>query len=869
MDIIKAFLLNETVRFPAIASLRRSAYLLCMCLLALFLAGAAEPGADFSRITIDDNQPDDPWMKAIADLDNNGLADLIVCGRAGPIVWYQAPDWTRVTINTDIGEDGSTTGIATGDLDGDGDLDVILANGHWYRNPLPDASPAIGNWAHRQIGALPKGHDIRLHDLDGDGDLDAVVRDQGASGNSVRIYRQDSPTDWRSEQLPAPAGEGLTLGDLDSDGDADIIIGGYWYENPRDLVDGQCTRHSYTTEYTYEDVIVATGHINKDAWLDVVLVPAEPAGASYRISWFEGISDPAANTLTEHVIQEPQETVVHSLQLADVNNDAQTDIIFAEMQQGSDPHEVGIFINQAHGSGWLKEVVYQSGSHNIQAADLDRDGDIDFFGANWHSNDARDGGQINLWRNDADPKFSLDRWQRYVIDGARTWEAVFISSGDLNRDGLPDIIAGGWWYENPGLSLADWPRHDFSGMLNNMAAVYDFDQDGDLDVLGTGGKGRAADNTFYWARNDGNGNLTVLDNVAGGNGDFLQGAAVGAFDNDVISIALSWHQSGHGIQMLTVPASASAFVWPMGKISGTSLDEDLSTGDIDRDGDLDLLLGTKILRNDGAGIWTELTIDDSTDAHADRNELADIDGDGDLDVVVGFEAISISGQLVWYENPDSIEQTWPKHVIDTIIGPMSVDVGDLDRDGDMDVVAGEHNLSDPRSASLFVFENDNAGRTWQRHVVFTGDEHHDGAQLADIDSDGDLDIISIGWENNLVTLYENLAIDSGSPTVARPVVSPPGGIFNNAVQVAMGTITPQAEIRYTLDGSLPTMDDNLYQGPITIDHTLTLKARAFLEGYTNSAVADASFEFDDTSAQGNPPGAVSTGGGGCFIQLLN
>ncbi len=90
---------------------------------------------------------------------------------------------------------------------------------------------------------------------------------------------------------------------------------------------------------------------------------------------------------------------------------------------------------------------------------------------------------------------------------------------------------------------------------------------------------------------------------------------------------------------------------------------------------------------------------------------------------------------------------------------MSVDVADFDRDGDPDVVVGEHNLAIPDSSRLFIFENlDGKGGSWARHLVYTGDEHHDGAQAVDIDGDGDLDIVSIGWTHGKVLLYENLAL---------------------------------------------------------------------------------------------------------------
>jgi hypothetical protein len=68
-------------------------------------------------------------------------------------------------------------------------------------------------------------------------------------------------------------------------------------------------------------------------------------------------------------------------------------------------------------------------------------------------------------------------------------------------------------------------------------------------------------------------------------------------------------------------------------------------------------------------------------------------------------------------------------------------------------------LKKPEKARLYILENiDSRGYDWKKHLVYTGDEHHDGARLVDIDKDGDLDIISIGWSHNRVLLYENKAI---------------------------------------------------------------------------------------------------------------
>ena len=188
-----------------------------------------------------------------------------------------------------------------------------------------------------------------------------------------------------------------------------------------------------------------------------------------------------------------------------------------------------------------------------------------------------------------------------------------------------------------------------------------------------------------------------------------------------------------------------------------SQDEALSQGDIDRDGDIDLLLGTKWLRNDGKS-WMPYTTN-PTGGSPDRNKLADINGDGRLDAVVGFEAVSVPGKLAWYEQGVDAKSVWNEHIIANVVGPMSLDVVDIENDGDMDVVVGEHNLRTPSEAKLLIFENsDGKGNIWKEHLVYTGDEHHDGAQVVDIDNDGDLDLISIGWSHGRVQLYENKAI---------------------------------------------------------------------------------------------------------------
>ncbi|MGH9837449.1 MAG: FG-GAP repeat domain-containing protein [Blastocatellia bacterium] len=412
-------------------------------------------------------------------------------------------------------------------------------------------------------------------------------------------------------------------------------------------------------------------------------------------------------------------------------------------------------------SASVSTVVGRSGSHNLRLADIGNDGDIDIVGAN-HGNY---GGAtpVEMWENlsaKPAPSLSLDRWRRHVIDAEKPWRAVFIAPADLDGDARLDIVTGAWWYKNPGQAGAVWTRREFGAPLKNMAVVYDFDEDGDPDVLGTQGEGSATNPDLVWARNDGKGTFEVLGNITKGDGDFLQGAVViHNIVGGLIEVALSWHAADKGIHLLTVPKNPASETWQWRQISETSQDEELSVSDIGRDTRLDLLLGTKWLRSDPKSrTWTSHTIN-PTAGDPDRNRLVDLNGDGRLDAVVGFEAINKPGKLAWYEQPPNATDTWTEHVIGMPVGPMSVDAADMDRDGDLDIIVGEHNYKEPATARTLIFENvDGKGSQWKEHVVSTGDEHHDGAIVVDIDGDGDLDIISIGWSHKNVLLYENQAI---------------------------------------------------------------------------------------------------------------
>lgn len=695
----------------------------------------------------------------VLDVDKDGVEDFVIGSRKkGPaVVWYRrsADGWTRYLI------DGSVLAIEAGgaffDLDGDGDLDAVMGGDAgsnevwWWENPYPSYSPNTP-WTRREIksSGSNKHHDQIFGDFDGDGQAELVFWNQGAS----KLLLADIPVDpKRAEPWPSfdvyswsdgSEHEGLAKADINGDGKIDIVGGGRWFEH-----DGgsSFTPHIIDDSQTFSRA--AAGQLKAGGPPEVVFVAGDGTGP---LRWYEWTgSDWISHDLLGFDVDHG-----HSLEVADIDNDGNLDIFCAEMRLdgGNADAKMWTFLGDGKGNFTPVEVATGYGNHESKLGDLDGDGDLDIVGKpyNWETP------RLDIWLNGGSVQ-SLDSWERHVIDAEKPWRSMFIAAGDLDGDGSPDVVTGGWWYRNPGIPSGSWVRNTIGAPLNNMAAVHDFDGDGDIDILGTEGQGSESNPNFVWARNDGSGKFTILDNVENGDGDFLQGVAVQRFQRGgSLQIALSWHTAGKGIQMLTVPAHPSSETWQWRLVSPTSQDEALSDGDIDRDGDIDLMLGTRWLRNDG-DMWSPFAVHD-TSGDPDRNCLADVDDDGRLDVVVGFEAVSTLGKLAWYQQPDSAVSPWGEHVIAQVIGPMSLDVSDMDRDGDVDVVVGEHNISEPSTAKLYVFENvDGHGTSWSEHVVHEGDEHHDGAQVVDIDGDGDLDIISIGWSHDGVLLYENKSIE--------------------------------------------------------------------------------------------------------------
>jgi Secretion system C-terminal sorting domain/FG-GAP-like repeat len=150
-----------------------------------------------------------------------------------------------------------------------------------------------------------------------------------------------------------------------------------------------------------------------------------------------------------------------------------------------------------------------------------------------------------------------------------------------------------------------------------------------------------------------------------------------------------------------------------------------------------------------AQLWTEHTVEFNYD-YASDVYATDVDGDGDIDVLGA--AAGSTDEITWWENVDGIGLSLVEHTVDDDFnGAISVYAADVDGDGDTDVIGAAETAND-----ISWWENvDGVGLNWVEHPIDANFQGAHDVYATDVDGDGDTDILGAAATDDEITWWEN------------------------------------------------------------------------------------------------------------------
>jgi|GEM_PF-3392820 len=393
--------------------------------------------------------------------------------------------------------------------------------------------------------------------------------------------------------------------------------------------------------------------------------------------------------------------------------------------------------------------------------------------------------------------FSANLYSQPTFSGPIDVESIgatTIFAKDLDNDGDIDIAAfeggrhnGGAksfaWFENTG-NNSNWPKHPFHstispGPFTGDSEPVDLNNDGFMDFVLTVDQHNTTGNSFvYWWENPmGSGGLAtddwiphiVAQNMT--NCFHMQGLDVVDMDGDgkLDIVARNLGTSAVRIYFQNTLDNWTERVIPTRRREGQKV------ADLDRDGRPDIILNGFWLAappNPRTGTFLEFDIESDyylqTNAGLNNSvkiDVADLDGDG-IDDVLFSVAEGSPLRLAWFKCPNNPRtQPWVETIIENNFEDCHQAIlTDLDLDGDLDIAGG---FAFNSNGVKNWYNDDGLGGSWTSQIV-DGSGHMYSEVVADIDNDGDMDLIGPKKYTGIVRIYINELSANNSGPITPP-----------------------------------------------------------------------------------------------------